>query len=113
MNRRRNNKGKSQTDHTIRRLKERFGLKFTQQLRDHALHQIHSGKATFVLQQSLRVTVWDVDYDVKEHEIIDPLLAKVGPTTLRFVHDAKRKTLVTALTTDMNPEDLVNYEDFY
>ena len=113
MNRRRKDKRRAQTDHTIRRLKERYGLKYTQQLRDHALHQIHSSKATFVLRQSLRVTVWDVEYDVKEHEIIDPSLAKEGPVILRLVYDSHRKNLVTVLTTDMNPEDLACYEDFY
>lgn len=106
----RKNKKRAQKIHTIRRLSERYGIKYSQRINDYALHQIHSGEAIFVFQQSHRVTVWDVSLDIRETDIIDSRIASVGLTTLRFVYDANRKSLVTVLKTDMNPEDIQRYE---
>ena len=111
MNRRRK-KAKAQTNHTARRLRERYGLKYPQKLKDHALHCIHNDKATFVMKQSLRVTIWDIEYDVRECDIYDSSIAKVGPVVIRLVYDSNRKNLVTALDVKMDPKDRALYESF-
>jgi len=60
------------------------------------------------------VTIWDVEYDVQERDIYDTSIAQEGIVVIRLVYDANRKNIVTALDTNMNPENpenLVNYED--
>lgn len=107
----RKNKTQTLKDHTARRLVERYGLKYTQLLRDTLLHQVHSGKATLVKKQSLRVSIWDGTYEVREQDIADTRLAKAGETRIRYAYDKSRKTLITVLLPDMHPDDLDQYED--
>lgn len=106
-------KSKTQTlkEHTARRLEERYGLKYTQMLRDTLLHQVHSGKAVLVKKQSLRVSIWDGVYEVREKDIFDSRLAKPGEIRIRYAYDKQRKTLITVLLPDMHPDNLELYED--
>jgi len=103
-------KSKTLKDHTARRLIERYGLKYTQLLRDTLINHVRSGKATLVVKQSLRVSVWDTIYEVRESEIIDPTIAKPGEVRIRYAYDKNRKTLITVLLPDMDPENL-EHED--
>lgn len=96
-------KTKTLEQHTARRLRERYGLKYTQMLFDSILHQIHKNKAKFVLRQSLRVTLWDVVYNVRQQDIENGSLAVPGEQTIRVAYDKMRKTIITVLSLDMDP----------
>ena len=74
------------------------------------MHKIRNNKAKFVLRQSLRVTVWDVLYDVREQDIDNGLLASTGETTIRVAYDKTRKTIITVLSLDMNPSAIMEDE---
>ena len=105
MYRKKEKKEKTLYDHTKRRLEERYGIKYTQLLRDTLLSQIRNGKAKLIKRQSLRVSVWDGLYEIRENDIINNL-AKPGIVSVRFVYDRNRKTIITVLLPDMNPDDL-------
>jgi hypothetical protein len=107
-------KSKTLEEHTERRFAERFGVKLTQFLWDNIIHQIHSGKATFYKKQSNRVSIWDVTVYIRQQEVDNERLAKVGHLTVRIVYDKMRKCLVSVLTLDMDcePDDEVfQYDD--
>lgn len=97
--------------HTSKRLKERYGLNYSQLFFDSAMNQIRNGKAKFILRQSLRVTIWDVVYDVREKDIYNSEIAKQGQQTIRVVYDKTRKTLITVLSPDMDPAELLELEE--
>lgn len=103
-------KTQSLKDHTKKRLAERYGLNYSKFIKDNLLHQIHSGKGKFVYKQSLRVSVWDCTYDVKETDILNAT-SKAEKIIIRAVYDKNRKTIITVLSPDMNPRDLENLED--
>ena len=75
-------KGKLQKAHFCRRMKERFGVSVSSNVYQQFVKIIQKQQATFVERQSLRVTVWDINY---ENE------------TIRVVYDSKRQKVVTAL----------------
>ena len=75
-------KGKLQKRHFCRRMKERFGVSVSSNVYQQFVKIIQKQQATFVERQSLRVTVWDINY---ENE------------TIRVVYDSKRQKVVTAL----------------
>ena len=104
-------KTKTLNNHTERRLGERYGLKYTQLLRDSLLHQVHSGKAVLVKKQSIRVSIWDGIYEVREKDILNSSVAKPGETRIRYAYDKNRRTLITVLSPDMHPDNLNQYED--
>lgn len=99
-------KHKTLEEHTKRRLIERYGLKYTQLLHDTLLYKLRNGKAQLVTKQSLRVSVFDAMYEVRESDIYDGLKAKPGEIRIRFAYDRNRKTLITVLEPDMHPDDL-------
>lgn len=99
-------KHKTLEEHTKRRLAERYGLKYTQLLHDTLLYNLRNGKAQLVQKQSLRVTVFDSVYEVRETDIDDHAKAKPGQVRIRFAYDRNRKTLITVLAPDMHPADL-------
>jgi hypothetical protein len=111
MHRQRKGKTKTLSEHTERRLEERYGLRYTQLLRDTLLHQVHSGKASLVKKQSLRVSIWDGTYEVRTNDILDSNRVKPGPIRIRYAYDKHRKTLITVLLPDMHPDDLEQYEE--
>ncbi len=92
-------------EHTTKRLRERYGLKYTQLLHDTLLNHVYSQKASLVCKQSNRVSVFDTVYDVRESDIYSDLTPP-GPTRIRFAYDGMRKTLITVLSVDMNPSDV-------
>lgn len=102
----RESKAKTQERHTEKRLAERYGLKYTQFLHDTVLHKIHCNAAVLVYKQSLRVTIWDVSYNVRETDILDQDRAQCGWIKLRLAYDKHRKTLITALSPDMDPREV-------
>lgn len=99
-------KTKTLDQHTARRLRERYGLKYTQFLFDSIMHKIHNGKAKFIVRQSLRVTIWDVVYGIRQQDIDDSKIAAPGDKTIRVAYDKTRKTIITVLTLDMDPNEL-------
>lgn len=103
-------KHKTLEEHTKRRLSERYGLKYTQYLHDSLIHKLRNGQAQLVVKQSLRVTVFDAIYEVREADIYDSAKAKPGDVRIRFAYDKNRKTLITVLSPDMNP-DAIKDED--
>lgn len=80
-------KSKTLIKHTKRRAKERYGLYLKENDIINIVSMIQKGKAKHVLTESLRVTIWHVNYLGKE---------------LKVVYDKKRKTLITALPLDNN-----------
>lgn len=81
-------KKKDQTRHVQKRAIERFGINLSEAQQQALIRQIQQGNAKFVIKQSNRITIFDV-----EHE----------GNTIRVVYDKDRKSLATVLTTDMNP----------
>lgn len=102
-------KAKYQEYHASKRLAERYGVKYTQYLHDSILCAINKNKATLVLKQSNRVSIYDVTVTIREEEV---LTTTPGQCKIRVAYDSKRKTIVTALTTDMNPADQIELEEF-
>lgn len=103
----RENKAKTQERHTEKRLAERYGLKYTQFMHDTVLNLIHRNACTLVFKQSLRVSVLDVHYTVREADILDHTRAQCGNIKLRLAYDKHRKTLITALSPDMDPKEVL------
>ena len=91
----------SQKIHAAKRLAERYGLKFSQFVRDTLLHAIHFNGARMVARQSCRVSILDIDYNVRVPDILDAENTKPGPITLRCVYDRNRKSIATFLALDM------------
>lgn len=100
-------KTKTLKEHTAKRLRERYGLKYTQRLHDTLLHMIRCGQAKLVVKQSLRVSVFDVVCDIKEADICNSTVTP-GPMPIRFAYDRNRKTLITVLAPDMHPDDMAD-----
>jgi len=84
-------KKRCQVEHTAKRFKERFGMAYTQYVKDQLLNKIHTGKATLYRQQSNRVTVWDVELDKQEG----------GTVMVRVVYDRLRRNVASVLTMEM------------
>ena len=75
-------KKRCQAIHVNKRFKERQGINFGKHRNAQFVALIQNQKATLVRKQSIRVGVWDVEY---EEEIY------------RVVYDNKRKQIVTTL----------------
>lgn len=103
--RKKGSKQKSLEKHTRNRLRERYGLNYTQRLFEWLINQMSEGETTLVCKQSNRVSVHDCSYYVQQGDICNSELARVGWTTIRFVYDKERKTLITVLTLEMNPNE--------
>ena len=99
-------KHKALEKHTERRLGERYGLKYTQLLHDTLLYKLRNNQAQLVARQTLRVAIFDATYEVREADIYDAAKAKPGEVRIRFVYDKIRKTLITVLLPDMNPNSI-------
>lgn len=92
-----NAKRLAQRVHAKRRAEERYGLVVNKDTRRKLLECIWNGRTTFVMKQSLRVSVFDVEFEGE---------------TYRVVYDKIRKEIVTFLDRDMNPEDKrTSYQD--
>lgn len=91
--------------HLARRLRERYGLKYSQFLHNSLIHQIRSGKAVRVRKQSLRVSIWDGIYNVRENDILDDSSVKPGEIKIRYVYDKIRKMVITVVPIKEPPND--------
>ena len=76
-------KKNAETEHFGKRLKERFGLNYSNKMRESIIRAIQNGKGTFVIKKSNRVSIWKdvvpghphifVVYDKIRHEPVTPL----------------------------------------
>jgi len=85
------NKAKCQTGHFLRRVNERFGMHLNEHDIRAMVRMIQNGETTFVQRQSCRVVVHDVVYQGE---------------TLRVCYDSQRRTLVTVLLPEWEPQPL-------
>lgn len=87
-------KKRCQVEHTARRFQERFGMNYTQFIKDQILHKIHSGKATLHQKSTNRISLWDVEIETPEKT-----------TLVRVVYDRIRRNVASVLTLDMEGLD--------
>ncbi len=85
-------KKQSQKTHASRRAYERYGLRLSDNDFEDIKRLIQGGSATIVQKQSLRVSVFDLDF--KE-------------TKVRVVYDKDRKQVVSFLDLTMDPDKFV------
>lgn len=78
-------KSKSQYQHAQKRFKERFGITFGHKMRNDIINIIKNGKAELIEKQSLRVSIWAVEYE---------------NTHFKIVYDNKRHNIATVLPKD-------------
>lgn len=82
-------KKKCQQIHAQRRFLERFGITFTQHMRDTFIYQIHNNKTKSIKRESHRKSRCVVEYDGQEYTVI---------------YDRFRSEIVTVLTNKKNEE---------
>jgi hypothetical protein len=75
----------AQFRHAMRRANERYGIRLTQHDLVTIIRDIQDGRAAFVVKQSHRVSLFDVD---------------VQETKIRVAYDKVRKSIATVLTMD-------------
>lgn len=83
------NKRQSQRQHAKRRFQERFGIELNKAKRQEIVGMIRGHKATFILHQTNRMSLWDVTTD---HQVI------------RVAFDKNRGEIVTAMWPFAIPE---------
>jgi hypothetical protein len=88
-------KKRCQVEHTAKRFEERFGITYTQYIKDQLLHKIHTGKAILHAKSTNRISLWDVELEMKEQKIM-----------VRVAYDRLRRNVASVLTMDM-----VNFEE--
>jgi len=91
-------KKRCQVEHTAKRFQERFGMVYTQFIKDQLLHKIHSGKATLHVKSTNRISLWDVELETPEKTLM-----------VRVAYDRTRRNVASVLTTEMtalNEENL-------
>lgn len=81
-------KKRCQVEHTAKRFQERFGMTYTQFVKDQLLHKIHSGKAVLHKKSTNRISLWDVE--------LEPQMIMV-----RVAYDRLRRNIASVLTMDM------------
>ena len=98
--------------HCQKRLKERYGLKYSQIMRDTLISHIRKGIGVCVVyEQSNRVKIYDIDYEIHQNDLDGFCGYQAGQTiTVRAVYDKSRKTFCTFLTTDMDPAQQYDLE---
>ena len=89
------NKRHSQRVHARQRFQERFGIDLNQAKRQEIVGMIKGRKATFILHQTNRMSLWDVALD---HQVI------------RVAYDQTRQEVVTAMWPFAIPEWVDNLE---
>jgi isopentenyldiphosphate isomerase len=83
------NKRHSQRKHAKQRFQERFGIDLSPAKRLEIVGRIRNRKATFILHQTNRVSLWDIDMD---HQVI------------RVAFDRNRQEIITAMWPFAVPE---------
>ena len=77
-------------------MSERYGIRYSDSIKDRIRNTIWEGNAKKVGSQSNRVHIYDVTIPIKEHEF-EELTAKAKPVTIRCVYDRERRTVATVL----------------
>ena len=90
------NKTTSQKIHAVKRYKERYGVRLSNQVYSELIALVQSGAATTIIKQSNRVSIRQIEYKSKEYF---------------FVYDRRRKTIVTFLTKEMVTETEVKKQE--
>lgn len=98
------NKKYRQSEHFSKRLRDRYGLKDTQFLKDSLLFSIRNNKAKLIKKQSNRVFIFDIDYSARQQDFVEKLQTK-QELTIRVVYDKLRKNLVSALPKNFEDAD--------
>lgn len=83
-------KKRCQVEHTAKRFQERFGMSYTQYIKDQLLHKIHSGKATLHVKSTNRISLWDVELETPEKTLM-----------VRVAYDRLRRNVASVLTMEM------------
>lgn len=100
-------KRKCQIEHFKRRLDERYGLQYSKYLFDTLIHSIQNQKAKLIYRQSLRISIFDVEYKTRIQDWPDcSSNASVKVIKIRCVYDKIRKSIATVLDLAMNPFEL-------
>lgn len=84
-----------QVEHTSKRFQERFGIHYTQFIKDQILNKIHSGKAVLHMKSTNRISLWDVELETKEKTIM-----------VRVAYDRLRRNVASVLTMEMTCLDV-------
>lgn len=79
-------KKRCQVEHTAKRFLERYGMVYTQYIKDQLLHKIHTKQANFIKKVTNRISLWDVELKEK---------------TVRVVYDRLRRNVASVLTPEM------------
>lgn len=98
-------KTKTLRTHASRRLRERYGLRYSDELLNSIKMGFRNGRCQCVHRQSIRIMICECDYFVKKSDLINDIDdSKLGLVKLRFAYDKSRHTIVTFLPND---EDLI------
>ena len=94
-------KKRCQVEHTAKRFQERYGMIYTQYIKDQLLHKIHSGKATLHVKSTNRISLWDVELETQDHKKV----------MVRVAYDRQRRNVASVLTMEMtcNSEDNLEF----
>ena len=84
-------KKRCQVEHTSKRFQERFGIHYTQYIKDQLLHKIHTGKANLHKKSTNRISLWDVELEKQEG----------GTVMVRVAYDRLRRNVASVLTMEM------------
>jgi len=83
-------KKRCQVEHTTKRFAERFGIHYTQFIKDQLLHKIHTGKAVLHKKSTNRISLWDVELVLPEKTVM-----------VRVAYDRMRRNVASVLTMEM------------
>lgn len=83
-------KKRCQVEHTAKRFQERFGMVYTQYIKDQLLNKIQTGKATLHIKSTNRISLWDVELETKEKNVM-----------VRVAYDRLRRNVASVLTMEM------------
>lgn len=86
----------AQREHFKKRLFERFGLTINRYKYKEIVDKIQNNQAKRIETQSRRLTLY---------------LVEIQGIPVKVVYDHQRKTVVTALTLDMDPNELMEIEE--
>jgi len=83
--------------HARRRLKQRYGLKYSDDMLSKIKRAMDNSQAKCIHRQSIRVGIFEMSYHVGKKDILDMTMDIKSPTLLRFAYDKERHTIITFL----------------
>ena len=99
---------KKDQQHAAQRALERFGIRYSQFVRDSLIHAIRDGRASLIYRISNNFTVLRVPYTVREQDI-ESLTMRPGEIKIPVIYDKSRKEIRTILTEEMVLKDIYEY----